>query len=90
MITKEIFQKMAEKYGDVGSWAIWEDPDRSPKSNMGHENVFDINKNKDLLFQLNNNVIMMGLNFSVPTAFTSPFANFHNNGIPAAAAAWQR
>ncbi len=78
MITLEIFDRISLNYGDVGSWAIWEDPGLKPKSNMGHLNIFDLEKNPSLLSTLKNNVIMVGLNFSRPLIPTEPFKNFHD------------
>ena len=78
MISKEVFEKMAKKYGDVGSWAVWEDVGDKPKSNMGAMNIFDLDKNPNLLNTLNNQVIMVGLNFSRPLIPSDPFKNFHD------------
>ena len=69
---------MAAKYGDVGSWAVWEDVGDKPKSNMGHMNIFDLDKNPNLLNTLTNQVIMVGLNFSRPLIPSDPFKNFHD------------
>ena len=78
MISKDVFEKMAAKYGDVGSWAVWEDVGDKPKSNMGHMNIFDLDKNPNLLNTLTNQVIMVGLNFSRPLIPSDPFKNFHD------------
>ncbi len=45
MISIEIFETIKQKYGDVASWAVWEDVGVKPKSNMGHLNIFDFQKN---------------------------------------------
>ena len=78
MVTLELYKKMAEKYGDVGSWAVWEAPGSTPKSNMGYANIFDLDKYPKLLDTLKNNVVMVGLNFSRPLIATEPFKNFHD------------
>lgn len=78
MISREIYERMSRKYGDVGSWAVWEEAGVKPKSNMGHLNIFDFDKNPSLLSTLNNNVVMIGLNFSRPLIPTEPFKNFHD------------
>jgi hypothetical protein len=78
MISKELFEKIKEKYGDVASWAVWEEEGLRPKSNMGHLNIFDLQKNPSLLAALKNNVVMVGLNFSRPLLPTEPFKNFHD------------
>lgn len=78
MISKELFERIEKKYGDVASWAVWEDAGLKPKSNMGHLNIFDLQKNPSLLGVLKNNVVMVGLNFSRPLSPTEPFKNFHD------------
>ena len=78
MISIEIFETIKQKYGDVASWAVWEDVGVKPKSNMGHLNIFDFQKNPALLEVLKNNVVMVGLNFSRPVLPTEPFKNFHD------------
>jgi hypothetical protein len=78
MISREIYERMSQKYGDVGSWAVWEEVGLKPKSNMGHLNIFDFDKNPSLLSSLKNSVVMIGLNFSRPLIPTEPFKNFHD------------
>jgi len=78
MIRKELFEIIKEKYGDVASWAVWAEAGRTPKSNMGDMSIFDIQKNPLLLDLLKTSVVMIGLNFSRPVAFTEPFQNFHD------------
>jgi hypothetical protein len=78
MISIEIFETIKQKYGDVASWAVWEDVGVKPKSNMGHLNIFDFQKNPALLKVLKNNVVMIGLNISRPVLPTEPFKNFHD------------
>ena len=79
MISVELFEKVKEKYGDVASWAIWENGVEKPKSNMGNMDIFDIQKNPSLLQTLKNNVVMIGLNFSRSFLPTKPFKNFHDS-----------
>lgn len=78
MISIEIFETIKQQYGDVASWAVWEDVGVKPKSNMEHLNIFDLQKNPILLEVLKNNVVMAGLNFSRPALPTEPFKNFHD------------
>lgn len=78
MISKEVFEIAKQKYGDVASWAVWEEAGEKPKSNMGHLNIFDVQKIPKLLEVLKNNVVMIGLNFSRPVSPTEPFKNFHD------------
>ncbi|MFX1592199.1 MAG: hypothetical protein ACFFCL_05850 [Promethearchaeota archaeon] len=60
----------------MGSWAIWAYEDDKPKSNIGDMTVLDPDINKNLLSQLNHNVVLVGLNIS--RYIEIPFANFHN------------
>ena len=78
MISREIFETIKLKYGDVASWAVWEDVGVKPKSNMGHLNIFDLQKYPALLEVLKNNIVMVGLNYSRPVLPTEPFKNFHD------------
>jgi len=78
MISLSIYKTIMKNYGDVGSWAVWEEAGLKPKSNMGHLNIFDLDKNPNLLSVLKNNVVMVGLNFSRPLVPTEPFKNFHD------------
>jgi hypothetical protein len=79
MISIELFEKIKKKYGDVASWAIWDDAGIKPKSNMGNMDVFDLQKNPLLLEALKTNVVMVGLNFSRPLLPTESFKNFHDS-----------
>ena len=79
MITREKFDSIKEKYGRVASWAIWAHEDEEPKSNMGDLTVLDPEINKNLLSELNPNVVLVGLNFSEDVDH-KPFENFHAGG----------
>ena len=79
LITKEKFYSIKEKYGRVASWAIWAHEDKEPKSNMGDLTVLDPEINKNLLSELNPNVVLVGLNFSEDVNH-KPFENFHAGG----------
>jgi hypothetical protein len=76
-ITKEHFIEIADKYGEFASWAVWENEELKPKSNIGDMRIFDLEKNPNLLETLNPNVIMVGLNFS-RTIERKAFVNFHD------------
>ena len=76
MITREKFEYIKERYGNVGSWAIWADEDIKPKSNIGNLTILDPDINTTLLSQLNPNVVLVGLNIS--RAIEVPLANFHD------------
>ena len=79
MITKEKFGFIKKKYGRVASWAIWAHEDEEPKSNMGDLTVLDPEINKNLLSELNPNVVLVALNFSEDVNH-KPFENFHAGG----------
>ena len=79
MITREKFDSIKEKYGRVASWAIWAHEDKEPKSNMGDLTVLDPEINKNLLSELNPNVVLVALNFS-ENVDHKPFENFHAGG----------
>jgi hypothetical protein len=70
------FDQIKVKHGAYASWAVWAEPDRGPKSNIGDLSVLDPAQNLTLLDTLRNNVVMLGLNISRPAS--SPFANFHD------------
>jgi len=76
MITREKFQFIKKKYGQVASWAIWAEQGKTPKSNMNDMSVFDLKSNKELLNTLNPNIILVGLNFSVNINHNA-WENFH-------------
>jgi hypothetical protein len=78
MITREKFNFIKEKYGLYASWAIWVHEDEKPKSNMGDLTVLDPEINKNLLSELNPNVVLVALNFS-KGSIKEPFGNFHSN-----------
>ena len=79
MITREKFDSIKKKYSRVASWAIWAHEDEEPKSNMGDLTVLDPEINKNLLSELNPNVVLVGLNFSEDVDH-KPFENFHAGG----------
>lgn len=45
---------------------------------MEVEGLFDLDKNPQVLEQLKNNIVMVGLNFSVPIYNYPDFHNFHS------------
>ena len=61
MINKASYDKLEQLYGDVSSWAIWKEPDKTPKSNTSDMSVFD---DVDLLSKLNKDYVFVGLNAS--------------------------
>jgi len=77
LITREKFDFIKDKYAYCASWAIWSDEDEKPKSNIGDLTILDPDSNKNLLSQLNPNVVLLGLNISRGDIII-PFANFHD------------
>ena len=76
MITREKFDFIKEKYGELASWAVWAEMGDTPKSKIGDLNVFD---NDEILFNLKPEVILVGLNISRNDLKDRyPFANFHS------------
>ena len=78
MITREKFDFIKDKYGLVASWAIWAHEVETPKSNMGDLTVLNPEINKNLLSELNPNVMMVALNFSKNVKHEQ-WGNFHSN-----------
>ena len=78
MITRKKFDFIKTKYGHFASWAIWAHEDEKPKSYMGDLTVLDPEINKNLLSELNPNVVLVALNFS-KGSINEPFGNFHSN-----------
>ena len=76
IITREKFDYIKEKYGNVGSWAIWAEEGDKPKSNIADLTVLDPDINNNLLSQLKPNAVFIGLNISREVEV--PFANFHD------------
>lgn len=78
MITKDQYHAISTKYGHVCSWAVWDKANEKPKSNIANMDVFDLDRNPNLLQTLRTNVVMVALNFSRNVAFNKPFMNFHD------------
>jgi len=76
MIDQATFNFIKSKYGHYASWAIWADEGLKPKDNIGDLSIFDIERNTSLLFNLNPNLVLIGLNISRP--IETPLANFHD------------
>jgi len=74
---KETFEFIKNKYGLHASWAIWAEESNRLKSNMGDLSVFE---DRNILSELNPNIILVGLNFSVAGVVQQPFQNFHGEG----------
>ena len=81
MITKETYELMKTKYGQVGSWAVWDPATNTPKSNTaGMEWLASSN----LLEFLDTGFIFVGLNWSSTHGDqtkdgTLDWTNFHSS-----------
>jgi hypothetical protein len=78
ILTIDKYDKIKEKYGDVSSWAVWNESvdNIRPKSGMGDISFFE-NPSYETLDLLNPNVILVGLNISEKIPRT--FGNFHSD-----------
>jgi hypothetical protein len=78
MIDLQQFENIKQKHGRYASWAVWANAsEKKPKSNMGDLSAFD---DAGVLSFLRNDVVMVGLNFSVLRDPPKPFFNFHGKG----------
>jgi hypothetical protein len=78
MIDIQQFENIKKKHGSYASWAVWANAsENEPKSNMDDLSAFD---DARVLSSLRNDVVMVGLNFSVPRDAPKPFFNFHGKG----------
>jgi hypothetical protein len=77
MISKHLFDAIAEKYGHVASWAVWAKAGNKPKSNIADMRVLDPMSNSALLKTIHTDVVMVALNLSREVTFELPFMNFH-------------
>jgi hypothetical protein len=76
MFDKRQFEFIAQEYGHYASWAVWADEGKKPKENIGDLSIFDIEKNTELLKQLQPHIIFVGLNIS--RRIEKPLGNFHD------------
>jgi len=79
MMDLEKFNFIRQKYGQVASWAVWEEQGETAMYNMGDLNILDPQQNPNLLSQLKPDIVFVGLNTSRDISDTSPFSNFHPN-----------
>ncbi|MGM0641815.1 MAG: hypothetical protein ACQESN_10375 [Thermotogota bacterium] len=76
---KNIFENIKTLYGDVASWAVWKPHTGNDfMSNVEVDGLFNLEANPEILDQLNNNIIMVGYNFSIPLDNPPLFHNFHS------------
>ena len=77
-VSLEQFKKIKSKYQYLSSWAIWATEGETPKSNIGDLTVLDPDINKNLLSQLNPEVVFVALNISRGD-IKIPLGNFHDH-----------
>lgn len=80
MLTNQNYQTMKEKYGDVGSWAIWNRAGSTVKSNTDSMTWV---QDPDLLLKINTGFVFVGLNGSSTHGeqnghFNNSWSNFHS------------
>ena len=80
MIDESTYNLMREKYGIVGSWAVWRPAGDTPKSNTSDMSWIH---DEDLLNTLNTGFVFVGLNWSSTHGELSnigriDWANFHS------------
>jgi len=76
-MNKYDFDKLKSRFGYCGSWAIWSKASDTPKSNVGDLSLLNSDLNKNLLNEINSNIVFVALNFSRETT-KEDFANFHD------------
>lgn len=79
MVTEQLYNDIAKKYGKVASWAVWAKSGDKPKSNISDMKIFDLKKNPSILKILRTDVVMVALNFSRKVEMDEPFLNFHDS-----------
>jgi len=77
MMDLEKFNFIRQKYGQVASWAVWEEQGETAMYNMGDLNILDPQQNPNVLSELKPDVVFVGLNVSRDIADFEPFSNFH-------------
>jgi hypothetical protein len=79
MISEQLYNDIAEKYGKVASWALWAEAGDKAKSNISDMDVFDLQKNSSTLEMLRADIVMVALNFAREVEMSEPFLNFHDS-----------
>ena len=78
MITRKKFDFIKENYSQYASWAVWAEQEEKPKSKIGDLTILDPDINENLLSELNPEVVLVALNFSLDVKH-QPWGNFHSN-----------
>jgi hypothetical protein len=79
MISEQLYNDIAKKYGKVASWALWAEAGDKAKSNISDMDVFDLQKNSSTLEMLRADIVMVALNFAREVEMPEPFLNFHDS-----------
>ena len=81
-ISKSVYLKLKETYGICSSWAVWVEEERRPlKASVHDTSIFELERNPDILNQLNANFVFVALNFSTDINEKpewKEFDNFHS------------
>ena len=72
----ERFNRIKEKHQYYASWAVWAEGEM-PMHNVGDLSVLDPTFNKQLLEQLNPNIVLVALNIAAAD-IEEPWGNFHS------------
>ena len=79
------FERIKQRHGGYGSWALWAPQGERPSSNVGDLSVLDPDLNSALLGNLKEDVVMLGLVLSSEATFPrrSNFSlrEFHDEGL---------
>lgn len=79
MITRKKFDFIKENYSQYSSWAVWAEQEEKQKSKIGDLTILDPDINENLLSELNPEVVLVALNFSLDVKH-QPWGNFHSYG----------
>ncbi len=77
MITRKKFDFIKENYSQYASWAVWAEQEEKQKSKIGDLTILDPDINENLLSELNPEVVLVALNFSLDVKH-KPWGNFHS------------
>lgn len=75
------FNQLEKEFGQVGSWAIWEKPDKQAKSNTSDMSVFESPNFRE---QIKTDLVFIGLNQAIherKDGYKGSWANFHSDDI---------
>ena len=78
MIDIERYNKLKEKYGQVASWTIWNEPGLTPKSNTDDMSIFE---DENICNKLNDKYVFVALNWAGTHGVQEdkPWKTFHSS-----------